>query len=222
MTNFAFVLALALGAADAPEAVAFCEMVAAPAQFLDRPVVVEARFEQATEGSYLSHPQCPLPRDDRIGVGAIELVEGDRAQRVDAMRRLSAIEYGGRADVRVVGVLRDAPLRGFASYRYRFDVARFERIAHVVLTYEGVLQLGQTYRAQVRRHGRAELALVEPLRIPAHHGLRLEWTNRTAFAVPLRPSAPDWATFSVVGDVIRQVDERRWNRTVTLKILSVE
>jgi hypothetical protein len=66
---------------------------------------------------------------------------------------------------------------------------------------------------------------VDPIRLALHHALRVAWSNRSAFPAlaRLRPGAPPaLITFSVVGDHVQQMTERRWNRTLTLKILSVE
>lgn len=201
----------------------FCDLLRAP-QF-DKVVEVGARYELGEHGAYLSHPSCPTTYDDRVGVGFADIDGASRTLRDYAVHRLSEVEFGGKANVKVVGLLRDAPLRGFSWYRYRLDVIRFERIDHVVEPYAGLLQAGNTYRTAVRGDRLFGLALVEPVRVPLHYAIRMEWTNRAAFPalVRLRLGAPAlMVTFSVVGDQIRQVTEQRWSRTLKLKVLAVE
>lgn len=219
MAGFSLLVATALPVVD------FCAMVRAPERYFDKPVVIEARYEQASEGAYLSDARCPLAYDDQIGVGRAAFDSGDDERRQPALRQLSAVEYGNRADVRVSGVLRNVSLRAFAWYRYRFDIARFERIAHVIERYEGELQLGTSYRTALGADVKYGLAPVEPVRVPSHYDLRLVWANRSAFPALRRlraGMAPLIVAFSVIRDDVRQVTERRWGRVVTLKILAVE
>jgi hypothetical protein len=162
--------------------------------------------------------------------------EGGRAAIRREVDRIVAGEYGnGRAKVTVVGVLRDAPDRGFGGYRYRFDAARFEDISRdevpdpvitydAIITYDGTLQAGKTYRAKVRGDRLFGLSLVPTPRRLIHHALRVEWTNLGDFRElkRLRRSRRErQIVFSVLFDEIKPMTERRWNRTLWCKVISV-
>jgi len=206
--------------------IAFCEMVKNPKLYFDKPVRVSATLQLATEGSYLQDDKCVLRHDDQIGVGYVANNDKEQLLLNSEIRRIRNIEYGGRAKVTVVGVLRNSSLRGFEWYRYRFDMSRVESISPVIVPYEGTLQAGTTYRAAVRGDSDSGLSLVIPYRVRNDHfAVRVEWINLSEFPAlsALRNSSPEqWIVFTVVSYQTKQMTVQRWNLTVECKILSVD
>jgi hypothetical protein len=210
---------------DETPTVAFCEMVKNPQLYFDKSIRIAATLEQAEEGQYLSDDRCVVSHDEQIGVGYAETDEKQRELRNRDITKIHAIEYGNRAMVIAVGILRNVSRRDFAWYHYRFDIVRFEVISHLTVPYDGTLQGGITYRAAVRGDKRFGLSLVIPLRMPEHYAARIEWTNLSEFPAlkRLRNSAREQQiVFSVLSEEVRHMTERRWNRTVQCKIISVE
>jgi hypothetical protein len=205
--------------------VAFCEMVKNPKLYFDKTVRVTATIQMGIEGSYLHDDKCVLGHDDRIGLRYLNTNDQERAQLNCDIRKIGTIEYGGRARVTVIGILRNSSLRAFASYRYRFDVSRVEGISPVIVPYEGTLEGGKTYQASVRGDSDSGLSFAVPLRrINEHFAVGIEWTNLTEFPAlaGLRSSSPEQQiVFTVVSDQSKQMTERRWNRTVGCKIISL-
>lgn len=202
----------------------FCEMVKNPKLYFDKTVRLKATLEQATEAQYLRDERCVLSHDEQIGVGYAAVSEAERDARTKVIREIRSSEYGSRAKVTVIGILRNSSRRSFAWYQYRFDLIRFEDISHVIVPYEGELQGGKTYRARVRGDNRADLSLVIPLRMPEHYAVLIEWTNLSEFPAleDLRKSSREQQiVFSVLSDQMKQMTERRWNRTIQCKIISV-
>jgi len=205
--------------------VAFCEMVEHPELYFDKAVRLRARLELAEEAQYLSDDKCLLSHDEQIGVRYLSSSEQESNLHNKELTKIRSIEYGSRADVTVVGTLRNSSMRAFAWYHYRFDIIRFEEISHVIVPYEGALQAGMTYRAAVRREKYSGLSLVTPLRIPEYYAVRIEWVNLTAFPILKRPHGSKHEleiVFSVVSDQSKQMTERRWNRTIRCKVIRVE
>ncbi len=206
--------------------VALCDLMKRPSEFYDRKVRITGMFTQADEAQYLSDNGCPAKRDtDRIGVGFADADESGRERRSKEISKIGKPEYGGRAMVRVVGYLRNAQRHDFACYGMRFDIVRFEKIEPMVTDFAGELQAGNTYRATVQGDDMLGLVLVKALRIGEHHAVRLEWTNLSAFPElnKLRGMMSERkVVFSVLSDDIKQVTERRWNRTIRLRIISAE
>jgi hypothetical protein len=204
--------------------VAFCEMVKHPELYFDKSVRVTAILEQAEESQYLSDAGCELSHDDQIGVG---YVTGDTAQQALRDKSLDLIhspEYGNRASVTVVGILRNASRRDFAWYRYRFDIVSFESVSHITEPYQGELQAGKTYVAAVYGDGRGGLSLANPVRMSAHYAVRVEWTNRKSFPALKQISAggrEGEIVFSVLTDDTRQMTANRWNRTIRCRIIRI-
>jgi hypothetical protein len=195
-----------------------------PELYFDKPVRLTAVFGQATEGQYLSDAGCKLSYDDQIGVG---YVAGDTAQQTLRDKSIDLIhsrEYGNRASVTVVGILRNASRRDFASYRYRFDIVTFESVSHITVPYQGELQAGRTYVTAVNGDGRGGLSLANPVRMHAHYAVRVEWTNLKSFPALQQLSAGGREReiiFSVLTDDIHQMTANRWNRTIRCKIVRI-
>jgi hypothetical protein len=206
--------------------ISFCEMVRQPQSYFDKTVRVTATLVQAVEAQYLNDEErCQLGRDDRIGVRFSNADDEEREARNKFLKRFRSIEYGGRACVTVIGSLRNSSRRDFAWYRYRFDITRIEGLAHIVVPYQGELQGGRTYLAAVRGDKDFGLALITPVRMPMHYAVHVEWTNLSEFPEleRLRGNKEERPiVFSVVSDQIQQMTERRWNRTIQCKIISIK
>ena len=206
-------------------AVAFCRMAEYPRDYFDKTVRLTATYEMGTEGARLADEQCARGHDEQIGVGFFDAGERQRELNRGGVNKIATTEYGARARVTVVGILRDSSRRDFQWYRYRFDIIRFEEISHVIVPYEGALQAGITYRAAVRGDARFGLYPVTPLRTQEHIAARIEWTNLGEFPAlkRLRHSPRErQIVFSVISDQSRQMTERRWDRTIGCKIIRVE
>jgi hypothetical protein len=205
--------------------VGFCEMIRRPQLYFDKTIRVTATYVMGYEAQYLSDDACPLGHNDQIG--AYSAIDDGVPNKVlnDKLREVSSSEYGGRARLTMIGILRNKSRRDFASYKYRFDVIRLEEVAHLVVPYEGELQGGKTYRALVRGDKSQGLALVTPVRMPLHYGLFVEWTNLDKFPALERLAEGEreqQIVFSVIGDERKQMTVSRWNRTVKIKIIRLE
>jgi hypothetical protein len=213
---------------DSIPTIGFCEMVKNARLYFDRPVRVVAKYQMATEGRYLSDDNCPLGHDDQIGAGEGMLDEGHGKTVNMQLRKVSTSDYGGRAMVTVVGILRNSSRRDFWWYQYRFDIIRVDEIAPVAVPYEGELQETQTYRANVQADVHQGLALIPPLKWREHYATRIEWINLSAFPklTILRRlknnAAAQGILFTVLSNKIKQITEWRWNRTIRCKIISVD
>lgn len=205
--------------------VGFCEMVKHAPAYFDKTVRLVARYEMATEGRYLNDANCPLTHDQQIGAGSGVLNPKQQEILNAQLRKIARSEYGGRAVVTVVGVLRNSSLRAFAWYQYRFDIVRVEAISPVTVPYEGELQASVTYLANVSTGDRGSLSLVPALRLREHHATRIVWTNLNDF--PKLRHLTDKARvrrilFTVLSDDIREMTATRWNRTIRCKIVHVD
>jgi len=203
--------------------VAFCELVKDPKPYFDKSIRVTANLELATEASYLRDENCVVSRDDQIGVRYTSETDERRELINREIRKIRSTEYGSRARVTVVGTLQDQALRSFAWYRYRFDVSRIETVSPVVLPYVGILRDGVTYSGAVRPDSLRGLVLVTPVRMKPGIATRVEWVNLKNF--PALTSGDrtieSQIIFTVVSDQTTQMTEHRWNRTLELRVVSV-
>ncbi|MBX7172732.1 MAG: hypothetical protein K1X72_17310 [Pyrinomonadaceae bacterium] len=202
--------------------VAFCEMVKHPQKYFDKTIRVTAAFTQADEGQYLDDEKnCPLSHDDQIGAGYSSQDEKQIAENNENSRKIGSVEFGGHALVTVVGNLKNQSRCDFAWYRYRFDIARFEKVTQVIREYKGELNGTVTYRAEVQPDKNFDLYFVKPYRLPLHYALRLEWTNLKDF-----PDLKDFQTkqiiFTILSNEIKQMTENRCNVTIRCKIIRIE
>jgi hypothetical protein len=206
--------------------VEFCELIKNPRPYFDKQVRIIARYEMATEGQYLRDDKCPLSHDRQIGVGHRAILDEKQSELLNTeLRRISKHEYGGRAMVTMVGILRNASRRDFVWYQYRFDIVKVESISPVIVPYERELQAGVTYRGIVRGDRVLDLSLIPPPRISEHHAQRIEWINLSEFPEleKLQPvSGGQQISFTVLSDEIKQMTELRWNRTIKCKIIRLE
>jgi hypothetical protein len=211
----------ASGARGKTPTVDFCEMVRRPQLYFDKPVRLTATYEMGVEASYLMDVRCVPGPGDRIGTRYVNA--GERQPDIRS-------RYGSQARVTVVGILRNSSRRGFAWYRYRFDIMRFEDvsredISRLINAYTGALEEGMTYRAAARGDRRFGLSLVPPPRVPHHTAVRVEWTNLGEFPALKRlrnSSRRRQIVFRIVSDHTARMAEGRWNRTLGCQIIIVE
>lgn len=207
---------------DEIQTIAFCEMVKNPKLYFDKSIRVMANLELSTEGSYLRDEHCVVSRDEQIGVRYMSDTDGQRDLINKEIRKIRSSEYGSKGKVTVVGILRNQSSRSFAWYGYRFEVSRIENVSPVVSPYEGILREGSTYSGAVRPDSLRGLILVIPVRVQPGVATRVEWVNLKEF--PLLTSGASnreqQIVFGVVSDETTQMTERRWNRTVELRVVS--
>jgi|GEM_PF-2611922 len=208
---------------DKVTTVDFCDLMKNPRRYFNRTVRIKAQWLSGFEFSYLIGDHCPTKVTPTIAVSFVN----DETQREIFKQNVDKImshEYGGRAMVTAVGVLRN-PGNNYGYFRYLFELMRFEEIVHVVVPYESTLDAGKTYRATVRGDQELDLILVPPLRMFSHYAVSIEWTNLSEFPAleKLRDSSEQQLiVFSVISDEIKQMTAQRWNRTVKCKIIRVE
>ncbi len=200
----------------------FCEMVKNPEKYFDKTIRVIATFTQAAEAQYLDdNKNCPLSHDDQIGISYAKTDEKQLAENNANTRKIGSVEFGGRAIVTVIGSLKNASRRDFAWYQYRFDIAKFEKISHIVEDYKGELDGAKTYRAEIKPDKDFGINFVKPYKLLFHYAYRIEWTNLKDF-----PGLKNFTTkkivFSVLAKDIKQMTESHWNITLKCKIIRVE
>src|SRR4030095_7793759 len=206
---------------DKVTTVDFCELAKNPRRYFNRTVRIKAQWLSGFEFSYLTDDRCPKAPDN-IAVSFLN----DETQREIIKQNVYKImshEYGGRAMITAVGVLRN-PGKSYGYFRYLFELIRFEEIVQLVVPYESTLDAGKTYRAVVRGDKKLGLILVPPLRMFSHWAVSIEWTNLSEFSTleKLRDSsAQQLIVFSVISDENKQMTAQRWNRTVKCKIVRV-
>ena len=205
--------------------VAFCEMVKNPKVYFDKTIRLTATFTQATEAQYLNDEACPLTHDEQIGVGYAESDKNQLSLNISNMAKINSPEYGSRAIVTIIGVLKDSSLHAFAWYQYRFEIVKFENVSHVIAPYNQELEASQTYRTDVYFDKNLGLSLVKPFRLPAHYAYHVDWVNLKKFPELKKiesKTAPQTIVFSVLSKQIKQMTESRWNVIYECKIIRVE
>jgi hypothetical protein len=201
----------------------FCELVKHPRRYFNRAVRITATWQAGFEYSYLTNDRCRPRASYEIAVGFVV----DEAQREGIKRTVDQMmshEYGGRAIITALGVLRNPGTRS-GYFRYLFELYKFEDVAHLVVPYEGMLDAGRTYRAVVRGDEEFGLVLVPPVRIPSHQAVSIEWMNLSEYPAleELRHnSGQHLIVFSVISNEIKQMTERRWDRTLKCRIVRIE
>lgn len=201
----------------------FCELVKHPRRYFNRAVRITATWQAGYEYSHLTNDRCRPKSSYEIAVGFVV----DEAQREGIKKTVDQMmshEYGGRAIITALGVLRNPGTRS-GYFRYLFEIYQFEDVAHLVVPYEGVLDAGKTHRAVVRGDEEFGLALVPPLRIPSHQAVSIEWMNLSEYPAlaELRDSSRQkLIVFSVISNEIKQMTERRWDRTLKCRIVRIE
>lgn len=106
----------------------FCEMVKQPQLYFNKTIRITATFEIRTEGSTLNHQLCPRSHDDQIGASTVR-IDDEQLRLVNRdFAKMWAKTAGLHPQVTLVGILRNVSRRAFDSYRYRFDIIRFEDI----------------------------------------------------------------------------------------------
>jgi len=202
--------------------VEFCELVKNPRLYFGKTVRLTATFEQAIEGQYLLDAECEP--QERLGIN-YETGGDSRADYFNNHIEKIRSRYEGIATVTVVGTLRDAARHDFVSYQHRFDIARFENISEAIFHYDGNVEKGRLYRAEVACKGDDDLWPIIPPRLPMHYAWRFEWTNLKKF--PELKKATGGAcrkriVFRVLSQRSMRMTDERWNMTITCEIVRVE
>lgn len=199
--------------------VTFCDLAKNPAAYFDKTVRLKAVYEIWTEGQYLTDALCPLLPDDRIGAG---YAEKDTAQKEALQRTMAQIqghEYRGRAEVTIVGALRNVVARHFYWYGALFEIASFESARPAVALYEGDLEVGRTYHAKATLYANGKVVIEPRLRLPMHHAGRIEWKDirHVEGTGPQKWSAE--AEFRVVSKEVVAMGPGRWNTTFYCELI---
>lgn len=209
-------------ASDDIPTVPFCEMVKNPKKYFNKTIRLTATFTQATEAQYLDDNEtCPLLHDDQIGIGYSNTNVKQVAKNNQNIQKINSDEFGRRAIVTIVGSLKNTSRRDFAWYRYRFDIAKFEKISHIIEEYNGKLEATKTYRGEVKSDKLFGITLVKPYKLPSHHALRIEWINLDDFA-ELKNFTTKKIIFRVLAREIQKMTKDRWNTRIRCKIIRVE
>ena len=95
-----------------------------------------------------------------------------------------------------------------------FDRLRRRLPDEIAVPFEGWLDVGQRYRAEVRRDGDGDLELTVPVKAPMHHAYRVEWTNAG------QHRKANMVVFDVVSVEIRPRREMQFSSTYTLTIVT--
>lgn len=200
----------------------FCSMVRNPRLYFNKTVRIEATWQSGDEFAYLTQDRCAPKSRDEIAVGWAE--QPLKEEIISNVRKIQSHEYGGRAIIRAVGILRN-PGKYYGYFRYRFEILRIDEVAHIVVPYEGDVDAGKTYRAQVRGDEHFGIALVPQLRLLFHHSYFINWINLSEFPALQKLVESEGVrqiVFSVISDERRQMTATRWNRTLELKIIRLE
>ena len=95
-----------------------------------------------------------------------------------------------------------------------FDRLRRRLPDEIAKPFEGWLEVGQRYRAEVRRDRDGDLELTVPVRAPIHIAYRVEWTNAT------QHRNGNMVVFDVVSMEARPRGELQVTSTYTLTIVT--
>jgi hypothetical protein len=206
----------------------FCEMVKSPATYFDKKIRITAAYQIGFEGSNLVNVHCLRGYKGSVGAAFIRIDESQMKAINQGVEKIMSGKNGVQPRVTVVGILRNSSRHDFASYRYRFDVIRFEDIredmSERIVSYDGTLQAGLTYRATVMHDSNFGLSFSSPLRIAFHQAINLEWINLESYPAlqRLREREEQQIIFHVNKDDVQHMEPRRWNRSLQLEILLVE
>ncbi len=88
--------------------------------------------------------------------------------------------------------------------------------------FDGSLEIGHSYRAEVIRESSSELTFVKRLYLPMHHDVGVDWTNIDHFPELTRKGPPRNVLFEVTSVRIQQLAERRWLSMYQLKLIQEE
>ena len=204
--------------------VTYCDIVSDPKSYFGKTARLKATITQATEGQYLNDVQCE--KEARLGVGYVSANEKEKAAIKKAWQKINSPDYGSRADVTVIGILRNESRNDFIRYDYRFDIISFENISHAIIPYEGYLEPKTTYRAEVACNKDYGLLPVVPLKIGGHgHGVRIEWTNLDQFPEfkdAKKKSCQKQIILRVLSKSTKQISKTQWRTIITCRVEKIE
>lgn len=95
-----------------------------------------------------------------------------------------------------------------------FDRLRRRLPDEIAAPFEGWLEVGERYRAEVRRDRDGDLELTVPLKAPMHIAYRVEWTNAA------QHRKANMVVFDVVSMEVRPRREMQFTSTYTLTIVT--
>ena len=95
-----------------------------------------------------------------------------------------------------------------------FDRLRRRLPGEIAVPFEGWLEVGQRYRAEVRRDRAGELELAVPVKAPIHIGYHVEWTNAA------QHRKGNMVVFDVVSTEVRPWHQMEFSATYTLTIVT--
>jgi len=202
---------------EKPWSIEFCELITHPERYFRRQVRVMATFEQTPIGEYLYDEECAETKE-KPGVGYKGANAGELNHLNQSLMKIQSPEYGSRAEVTVVGILRDEPRADAFSYRYRFDLIKFEKIEPKIYVYAGYLEKGKLYRAEAKFDRENGLSLTATLKLPMHHAARIEWTNQDKFPALNAKQI----VFRVLSKDTKFIGQNRWNTVYSCEIVKVE
>jgi hypothetical protein len=111
--------------------VSYCDLVNKPELYFGKKVRVKAFYTRAREGVYL-RGRCAEQPNVGFSFRSIENDESCNQSR-ENLKRINE-EFGGRAEVVVVGILYDkASTHPYVSYKYRFEVFCMERVEKITV-----------------------------------------------------------------------------------------
>lgn len=94
------------------------------------------------------------------------------------------------------------------------------------LEFAGLLQKGQTYRAEISYDKEQGWRTVVKLRVPYHHAARIEWVNLNEYPALDKPgehSRRQRILFEMESrEVVKFPGQDRWNTTYRCRIIAVE
>lgn len=202
--------------------ISFCEMIRNPQLYFGRLVRVKTTWARGYEGIYVKDPECPSP--------IIGYSSGEKQRWCDQMpQSLERMkQFGSQAEILVVGTLENKSRRGgFVSYDHLFVATCIEKVGPAKHKYEGFLDEGQVYRAEVRCDKARGLWPVIPLHQEATlTEVRIVWTNLSKYPA-LKKSPANNCQRRVIFQVLsartmKVAGRERWRATYTCRIIEVE
>lgn len=138
-----------------------------------------------------------------------------KRKRIVPLFLFLALPYGN-----LVGGTHQPP----AAVLKRFEGMR-DQPDRSIVSYDGELKAGLTYRAKVRGDKVFDLVLIPQLKIAIHHSSGVDWTNLDEFPALKRlgrDAGEREIVFRVISDKITYMGGRRWDRMLLCKIVAVE
>ena len=92
--------------------------------------------------------------------------------------------------------------------------------------FDGLIQKGPTYRAQISYDKEQGWRTVVKLRLPYHHAARIEWINLSEYPIlekPVEHARRQRILFIMESrEVVKVPGQERWNTTYRCRVIAVE